>query len=88
MKIDKYFHLYSWDDDVVFEEIEKPELKKKGKWIEKHHAYSDEGEVIEEWQTCKCSACGRYETKPYLYYFSESNYCSWCGADMQRGEGE
>ena len=59
--------------------------QKTGKWIEKHHAYSDEESVIEEWQSCCCSECGRYDTRPYMYYFSEPNYCSYCGADM-RGE--
>lgn len=59
----------------------------RGKWTEKHHAYSDEESRIEEWQSCRCSKCGRYDTRPYLYYFSEPNYCSWCGADM-RGEQE
>ena len=58
---------------------------KRGRWIEKHHAYSDEESVIEEWQSCCCSECGRYDTRPYMYYFSEPNYCSYCGADM-RGE--
>lgn len=61
------------------------EERKKGKWIERHHAYADEEKVIEEWQSCKCSICGRYDTRPYLYYFSEPRFCSWCGADM-RGE--
>ena len=59
--------------------------RKRGKWTEKHHAYSDEESVIEEWQSCRCSECGRYDTRPYMYYFSEPNYCSYCGADM-RGE--
>ena len=57
--------------------------RKKGKWKEKHHAYSDEEDVIEEWQSCQCSVCGRYDTRPYMYYFSEPRYCSWCGADMR-----
>ena len=60
--------------------------RKTGKWLERHHAYADEEKVIEEWQSCKCSVCGRYDTRPYLYYFSEPRFCSWCGADM-RGEG-
>lgn len=60
--------------------------RKKGKWEEKHHAYSDEESVIEEWQSCKCSACGRYDTRPYMYYFNEPNYCSYCGADMRQRE--
>ena len=61
--------------------------RKKGKWTEKHHVYSDEEYVIEEWQSCRCSECGRYDTRPYMYYFSEPRFCSWCGADM-RGEAD
>ena len=60
--------------------------RKTGSWTEKHHAYADEEKVIEEWQSCKCSVCGRYDTRPYLYYFNEPNFCSWCGADMRGGE--
>ena len=59
------------------------EERKTGKWIERHHAYADEEKAIEEWQSCKCSVCGRYDTRPYLYYFSEPRFCSWCGADMR-----
>lgn len=58
---------------------------KKGKWIE-HHVYADEEKVIEEWQSCKCSVCGRYDTRPYLYNFDEPHFCSWCGADMRTKE--
>lgn len=65
--------------------------RKHGKWVEKHHfmrffkhprAYNDEESAIEEWQSCRCSVCGRYDTRPYMYYFDEPNYCSYCGADM------
>lgn len=59
--------------------------RKKGEWVEKH-VYSDEEGGIEEWQSCKCSKCGRYDTRPYMYYFQEPKYCSWCGAKMVRGE--
>lgn len=62
------------------------EERKKGKWLEKHHAYSDEESGIEEWQSCCCSVCGRYDTRPYIYYFDEPKYCSWCGARMVKGE--
>ena len=62
--------------------------RKKGMWTEKHHAYSDEESVIEEWQSCCCSECGRYDTRPYMYYFSEPNYCSYCGADMRSKDAD
>ena len=64
------------------------EERKKGKWIEKHHAYFDEEKAIEEWQSCKCSECGRYDTRPYMYYFNEPHFCSWCGADMRERREE
>ena len=53
--------------------------RKKGKWEEK--AVSDE-KVIDEWQSARCSACGKYHTAPYMYYFNNYNYCPNCGARM------
>lgn len=64
------------------------EERQKGKWIEKEVIHFDDLEakdIITEWQSCRCSECGRYDTRPYMYFFSEPNYCSYCGADM-RGE--
>lgn len=57
----------------------------KGKWTEKQVIHAEEAkEVVEEWQSCRCSICGHYNTQPYMYYFSEPNYCSFCGADMRK----
>lgn len=68
------------------EPIDVPE-KNVGKWTEKKVIHADEAkEIITEWQSCKCSICGRYDTRPYLYYFDEPNFCSWCGAEMKQGE--
>lgn len=64
------------------------EERKNGKWIDKYHAYFDEEKAIEEWQSCKCSVCGRYDTRPYMYYFKEPHFCSWCGADMRERREE
>jgi len=62
--------------------------RKTGKWLEKSVIHKDEADtVIEEWQSAKCSVCGKYHTTLYLYYFSDYNYCPHCGADM-RGEQE
>lgn len=58
---------------------------KHGEWIEKEVF---EKPRIPEWQTCRCSVCGRYETIPYMYYFRESKYCSECGARMDGKEKE
>lgn len=59
--------------------------RKKGKWTEKEVIHAEEAkEVITEWQSCRCSVCGRYHTQPYMYYFDNPNYCDFCGADMRK----
>lgn len=75
-----------WKDTI--DAMPTIEERKTGKWLERHHADADEEKAIEEWQSCKCSVCGRYDTRPYLYYFREPRFCSWCGADMRQGEQE
>lgn len=65
---------------------ELPTAERRGKWIERHHAYSDEEMPIEEWQSARCSVCGKYHTTPYLYYFNEYKYCPNCGARMDEVE--
>lgn len=54
-----------------------------GKWEEK--AVSDE-KIIDEWQSARCSACGKYHTAPYMYYFNNYNFCPNCGARMTEEE--
>ena len=65
--------------------MQQPSAQKKGKWLEK--------ERIEEnlkWadglQSAKCSVCGRYHTTPYMYSFTDYNFCPHCGADMREEE--
>ena len=56
-----------------------------GKWTEMTVIHKDEAkDIIEEWQSCRCSVCGRYHTQPYMYYFYEPKFCSWCGAEMRK----
>ncbi len=55
--------------------------RKCGKWEEKE--VSDE-KVIDEWQSARCSACGKYHTAPYMYYFNNYNFCPNCGARMTK----
>ena len=57
------------------------EERKTGKWEERK--VSSE-KVIEEWQSARCSACGRYHTTPYMYYFDNYSFCPNCGARMER----
>lgn len=51
-----------------------------GKWLEKEVINN---KVIEEWQSARCSVCDKYHTTPYMYYFSDYNYCPNCGAKME-----
>jgi hypothetical protein len=59
------------------------EQRKKGQWIEREVFHRNK--TIEEWQSAKCSVCGRYHTTPYMYYFQIYNYCPCCGARMKEG---
>ena len=55
-----------------------------GKWLEREVIHAKEAKaIITEWQSCKCSVCGCYDTRPYLYCFNEPRFCSWCGAEMK-----
>lgn len=69
MKIDKYFHLYSRKDDVVFEEVEKPELK-TGKWIEYDNSH------------CECPFC-HTEWSYFDNEVEHFDFCPRCGAKME-----
>ena len=56
----------------------------QGEWKEKsafHNA--DDNPIIEEWQSARCSVCGKYHTTPYLYYFDNFNFCPNCGSQME-----
>lgn len=55
-----------------------------GEWMEREVVCGDDAKSIEEWQSAKCSVCGRYHTTPYMYYFSDYNFCPNCGADMRK----
>ena len=63
---------------------------KHGKWIERKVTHEDNrrSTIIADWQSAKCSNCGKYHTTPYLYYFFNDNYCPNCGATMERSEDE
>lgn len=74
---------YIAESDVIFMPTADVVERKRGKWIEKEVMSVDEGKAIDEWQSCRCSVCGRYDTRPYMYYFDEPHFCSWCGAEME-----
>ena len=56
----------------------------RGEWLERE-VTEDYGQGIQEWQQAKCSVCGKWHTTPYMYYFTDYDFCPNCGADM-RGE--
>ena len=56
-----------------------------GEWLEKEHVSPIDGiNPIEEWQSARCSVCGKYHTTPYMYYFYDFDFCPSCGADMRK----
>lgn len=76
------------DTDVVAYEVREAFISmptadvqevKHGQWQQEDVVY---GMDIEAWQSAKCSACGRFHTTPFLYYFNGYNYCPHCGAKM------
>ena len=55
---------------------------KHGEWEEKE-THLNEGDCeITEWQSARCSKCGKYHTTPYMYSFDNFNFCPNCGAQM------
>lgn len=61
---------------------ESAQDRKKGNWTEKEVIHNVKPIIIEEWQSARCSVCGKYHTTPYLYFFDNYNFCPNCGADM------
>ena len=59
----------------------------EGEWEHTKVIWGEEAKAVEEWQSARCSNCGRYHTTPYRYYFNDYDFCPNCGADM-RGEDE
>ena len=56
---------------------------KHGEWVERNVIQDRRDATIPEWQSAKCSVCGKYHTTPYMYYFTNYDYCPNCGADMR-----
>ena len=84
---DEHFTSYCIDGPCPNEEpIPEDETSdvKHGRWEEKTVSNCRAG----EWQSARCSACGRYHTTPYLYYFTDYKYCPSCGARMDLKEGK
>ena len=53
-----------------------------GRWEEQTVISNEEETHIDEWQSVRCSMCKRYLTTPFLYNFTNYDYCPHCGAKM------
>lgn len=80
-----YRHTYL--DQIVGIIKDLPTIQPKtGKWIEQTVIENAKAAGIEEVQYARCSVCGLYHTTPYMYYFSNYNFCPHCGARMVDGD--
>lgn len=78
MAVDALQYLQEWGDILQGKPV------KHGKWEEKE-THLNEGDCeITEWQSARCSKCGKYHTTPYMYSFTDFNYCPHCGAKMDK----
>lgn len=66
--------------EIVYDAPTIEPERKTGKW-EEREVLSEK--VIDEWQSARCSVCGRYHTTPYMYYFDSFSFCPNCGAQME-----
>lgn len=74
-------------ENILYEVPSAEPERTVGKWTEKQIFSDVDHDVIPEWQSAKCSVCGKYHTTPYLYYFDNYPYCPNCGSEM-RGKNE
>lgn len=64
-------------------------MSKSGTWEEKEtFCVADDDPIISQWQSARCSECGKYHTTPYMYYFNNYNFCPNCGCRMKGADDE
>ena len=79
---DELLNVMCWLGELPPAQPEQPEPK-RGEWLERDVIDEPKGKHITQWQSARCSVCGRYHTTPYLYSFTHYNFCPNCGADMR-----
>ena len=85
----KLFHGYDLPIQEALNMAVEALERKHGEWVERNVTQDRRDAKIPEWQSAKCSVCGKYHTTPYMYYFRNYDYCPTCGADMrERREDE
>ena len=73
------------DSDEIVERIKEEYDLKEGKWEECQVFDNDDG-IIDQWQSARCTECGKIHTTPYMYYFDYFNFCPNCGAKMVKSD--
>lgn len=80
------------DPDEVVERMKDLQIEvnpAEGKWEEKEtFCVTDDDPIISQWQSARCSECGKYHTTPYMYYFDNYNFCPHCGSRMKGTDNE
>ena len=76
---------YLLDGKYLIEPISKLP-QRHGEWEEKETLLNEGDCEITEWQSARCSKCGKYHTTPYMYSFDNFNFCPNCGAEMKGRE--
>ena len=79
---DELLNVMCWLGELPPAQPEQPEPK-RGEWLERDVIDEPKGKHITQWQSARCSVCGRYHTTPYLYSFTHYNFCPNCGAEMR-----
>lgn len=85
--VNRNYHPYSKQNNIPIPELydileRMPTIERKtGKWEEREVLTE---KVIDEWQSARCSVCGKYHTTPYMYYFDNYSFCPNCGARIER----
>lgn len=83
MREDDIHTLYATAQGMAIDALQAEPVK-HGEWEEKE-THLNEGDCeITEWQSARCSKCGKYHTTPYMYSFNNFNFCPNCGAKMDK----
>lgn len=82
-------HSMGYYDDILEILERQPTVEPPtGKWEDTDVFYIgddlEDSNVIDSWQSARCSNCNTYHTTPYMYYFQKYEFCPHCGARMQK----
>ena len=54
-----------------------------GEWINREVIDDRKDAKIQQWQQAQCSICWKWHTTPYMYHFTDHDFCPNCGASMK-----